>query len=113
MAKSLRSKWKRKMRAEKRVRYGEREDKRLLKMLEAAEELKKKDGQDEVMNAQEEPVIQEENGLMDTSAKAKYSSKTLKDEHGNYPKWVAKRKIQKLKKKPGKVTKEGKKNKKK
>ena len=44
MAKSLRSKWKRKMKAEKRVKYGEREDKRLIKMLEAAEELKKQAG---------------------------------------------------------------------
>ena len=50
MAKSLRSKWKRKMRAEKRVRYGEREDKRLVKMLEAAKELKEQDGSDLVMN---------------------------------------------------------------
>jgi hypothetical protein len=36
MAKSLRSKWKRKMRAEKRVRYGEKEKVRLLNMLDAA-----------------------------------------------------------------------------
>lgn len=36
MAKSLRSKWKRKMRAEKRVRYGEKEKIRLLNMLDAA-----------------------------------------------------------------------------
>ena len=53
MAKSLRSKWKRKMKAEKRVKYGEREDKRLIKMLEAAEELKKQDGQDAVMMTNE------------------------------------------------------------
>ena len=38
MAKSLRSKWKRKMKAEKRIKYGEREEKRLIKMLEAAKE---------------------------------------------------------------------------
>ena len=37
MAKSLRSKWKRKMRAEKRVRYGEKEKARLIKMLDQAE----------------------------------------------------------------------------
>ena len=40
MAKSLRSKWKRKMRAEKRVKYGEREDKRLVQMLKMAGDLK-------------------------------------------------------------------------
>ena len=35
MAKSLRSKWKRKMRAHKRVRYGAKENARLMKMLES------------------------------------------------------------------------------
>ena len=34
MAKSLRSKWKRKMKAEKRVRYAEKEKTRLLNMLD-------------------------------------------------------------------------------
>merc|ERR1711981_1448277 len=99
MAKSLRSKWKRKMRAEKRVRYGEREDKRLVKMLEAAEELKKQDGQDQVMQQQEKSEQNEEiipiDGTMDTSTeKSKFSSKSLKNEDGNYPKWMSKRKIQ-------------------
>ena len=37
MAKSLRSKWKRRMKAAKRVRYGEKEKARLVKMLEDAE----------------------------------------------------------------------------
>ena len=113
MAKSLRSKWKRKMKAEKRVKYGEREDKRLIKMLEAAEELKKQDGQDAVMMTNEpkdddkETVITEDS--MDTTAKPKYSSKTMKDEHGNYPAWMSMRRIQKAKKSAkkskGKVTK--------
>ena len=35
MAKSLRSKWKRKMKAEKRVRYGQKERERLEKMLDS------------------------------------------------------------------------------
>merc|ERR1712047_170667 len=101
MAKSLRSKWKRKMKAEKRVKYGEREDKRLIKMLEAAEELKKQDGQDAVMmtNEPKEAVITEEGDSMDTSVKPKYNSKTMKDEHGNYPAWMSMRRIQKTKKK--------------
>lgn len=101
MAKSLRSKWKRRMRAEKRVRYGEREDKRLVKMLEAAEELKKQDGQDAVMGQQENAEETVENDGMDTSIKPKFSAKTLKDEHGNYPAWMSKRRIQKMKKKGG------------
>merc|ERR1711976_172979 len=116
MAKSLRSKWKRKMKAEKRIKYGEREDKRLIEMLEAAEELKKQDGQDAVMNdnepeQKEETVVED---TMDTTVKPKYSSKTLKDEHGNYPAWMSMRRIQKAKKKAakkgsGKVTKRNKK----
>lgn len=36
MAKSLRSKWKRKMKAIKRVRYGQKENDRLIKMLKDA-----------------------------------------------------------------------------
>ena len=104
MAKSLRSKWKRKMKAEKRVKYGEREDKRLIKMLEAAEELKKQDGQDAVMmtNEPKVAVITEEGDSMDTSVKPKYNSKTMKDEHGNYPAWMSMRRIQKTKKKSAK-----------
>ena len=41
MAKSLRSKWKRKMKAVKRVKYGEREKKKLEKIVANAEERKK------------------------------------------------------------------------
>ena len=49
MAKSLRSKWKRKMRAEKRIKYGEREEKRLVQMLKMANDLKEQDGSDLLM----------------------------------------------------------------
>ena len=41
MAKSLRSKWKRKMRAVKRIRYGEKEKARLEKMLKDFKEQEK------------------------------------------------------------------------
>lgn len=91
------------MRAEKRVRYGEREDKRLVKMIEAAEELKKQDGQDSLMvqeqNDNHEEIVDAD--TMDTSVKPKFSTKSLKDEHGNYPAWMSKRRIQKMKKKGG------------
>ena len=103
MAKSLRSKWKRKMRAVKRENYGEREHKKLVKMVEAAEELKKNDGQDSVMVEDKIDIENtDKNGdseQMDTSAKLKYSKKSLKDEHGNYPVWMSMRKIQNQKKK--------------
>ena len=83
MAKSLRSKWKRKMKAVKRVRYGERENQKLVKMIEAAEELKKVDGQDSVMVEDKielnSTATTEKNGdEMDISVKAKYSKKSLK-----------------------------------
>merc|ERR1711953_344830 len=126
MAKSLRSKWKRKMRAEKRIKYGEREDKRLVQMLKMANDLKEQDGSDLLMkpstdNTEETPettvdTIVDENA-MDTSVKAKYSKTTLKDKDGNYPKWLSSRKIQKLKSKgkkssAGKVSKKNKNRKK-
>ena len=41
MAKSLRSRWKRKMRTIKRVRYGEKENKALEKMIKNTDERKK------------------------------------------------------------------------
>ena len=62
MAKSLRSKWKRKMRAEKRIKYGEREEKRLVQMLKMANDLKDQDGSDLLMkpstdNTEETPEV--------------------------------------------------------
>ena len=62
MAKSLRSKWKRKMRAEKRIKYGEREEKRLVQMLKMANDLKEQDGSDLLMkpstdNTEETPEV--------------------------------------------------------
>ena len=62
MAKSLRSKWKRKMRAEKRIKYGEREEKRLVQMLKMANDLKEQDGSDLFMkpstdNTEETPEV--------------------------------------------------------
>jgi hypothetical protein len=41
---------------------------------------------------------------MDTTVKPKHSANSLKDEHGNYPVWMAKRQIQKKKKGSGKKT---------
>ena len=58
MAKSLRSKWKRKMKAEKRVRYGQKERDRLEKMLasyEAEEKERQEQKEKEVM--EHEPQV--------------------------------------------------------
>merc|ERR1712195_112616 len=121
-AKSLRSKWKRKMRAEKRVNYGERENKKLVKMIEAAEELKKENllGNKVVLNSKGQDGVMGEDKIelelantlantnkkfvdpdtMETNEKAKsVSTKSLKDEHGNYPVWMSMRRVQKQQKK--------------
>ena len=100
------------MKAEKRIKYGEREEKRLIKMLEAAKELKEKDGDDKVMeptmveSENKEKIPADDEHAMDTSAKAKYSLKTMKDESGNYPKWMSNRRVEKMKKKNAKAKKQ-------
>merc|ERR1711879_855374 len=87
MAKSLRSKWKRKMRAIKRVRYGEKERAVLEKMLDEAK------ASGELKTAQE---IKDDS--MDTTVKSAHSHTSYKNEDGNYPKWMSKRKVEKIKK---------------
>jgi len=87
MAKSLRSKWKRKMKAIKRVRYGEKERVVLEKMLDDAK------ASGSLKTAQE---IKDD--AMDTTAKSEHNHATYKNEHGNYPKWMSRKKVDKLKK---------------
>jgi len=124
MAKSLRSKWKRKMKAVKRVRYGEKEAKMLNKIVEGAKERR------EEMEKEHDPQTlgelmakagyvlrkDKEGGEADTSMEVAdggdkkatgsgVSGKTLKNEHGNYAPWVSKRKIAQIKSKKNKTTK--------
>ncbi|KAL0808810.1 hypothetical protein ABMA28_012487 [Loxostege sticticalis] len=122
MAKSLRSRWKRKCRAVKRERYAVKELSRLKKMLGIKEEekvtesevmesdqvifldagaiknAKKKakpdvdDDEDVEMSSDDEKVeVDGENGK-----KRIFSTKTLKDQNGQYPVWLHKRKIAKM-----------------
>jgi len=85
MAKSLRSKWKRKMRAVKRVRYGVKEKAMLEKMVSQS----KKSEDVEMKTAQD---------IKDAQAiKSEFSSKSFKNKDGNYPKWMSKQKIKKIK----------------
>lgn len=125
MAKSIRSKWKRKCRAIKRERYAVKELARLKKMLGVKEEekvtesevmesdqvifldagqiskkKKKKEepkaapekDEDVQMSSDDEKIeVDGENGK-----KRVFSSKTLKDQNGQYPVWLHKRKIAKL-----------------
>merc|ERR1712141_416074 len=121
MARSLRSKWKRKMRAVKRVRYGEKENKVLDKMIKNTEDRKKiletvtesckmlrcnignctlKHGP-QPLGEPSLDVVTTGDDKMDESGKPKvYSAKTKRDERGTYPAWMSKRKIQGLKTKP-------------
>merc|ERR1711973_116640 len=117
MAKSLRSKWKRKMRAVKRVRYGEKEAKMLNKIVEGAKQRREemeKEHQPQPLG-EEAPADGDQNAkdiengdpsmeVVD-GKKSAVSGKTLKNEHGNYPVWVSKRKIAQIKHKKNKTTK--------
>ncbi|XP_047542780.1 protein LLP homolog [Vanessa atalanta] len=121
MAKSIRSKWKRKCRAIKRERYAVKELARLKKMLGIKEE--EKVNENEVMESdqvifldagkigkkkkEEKPPEEEEDVEMssddekvevaaDNGKKRIFSTKTLKDQNGQYPVWLHKRKVAKL-----------------
>jgi len=106
MAKSLRSKWKRKMRAEKRIRYGEKERAKLEKMLESYKNEKSRDGNEKEAEMKDESktdeiievlaIGEEQVEKMDTRTRA-HNSKTLRDENGTYPVWMSVKKIQKSK----------------
>ncbi|KAJ8706650.1 hypothetical protein PYW07_012728 [Mythimna separata] len=150
MAKSLRSRWKRKCRAVKRERYAVKELARLKKMLGVKEEDKpaeitteevmesdqvifldagaiskkaekknKKKAQEEAEKAAaaaEEDVEMssddEKIEVDDDGKKRVFSTKTLKDQNGQYPVWLHKRKIAKINKVGKKNTKKRSKNKK-
>ncbi|CAL1263412.1 unnamed protein product [Larinioides sclopetarius] len=128
MAKSLRSKWRRKMRAIKRERYAVKELKQLKGILENPENkdvdmseictvLKKNDIQNlekkETTENNESVEVSVESGSMDVDQQSsKYHPKRLTNEHGTYPIWMNQRKIRKHKAKLNRVHKKAKKNKK-
>jgi len=87
MAKSIRSKFKRKMRAEKRVRYGAKEKAKLVAICEKA--AKEESNLVEMKSASEVQEV----------AKSKHNHRTFKNEHGNYPKWMSRKRVDHIKKK--------------
>ncbi|XP_051911570.1 protein LLP homolog [Hippocampus zosterae] len=107
MAKSLRSKWKRKMRAEKRKKNAPKEMARLKQALGLG-----KKGEDAVMSdvqeiatvvpvekiKKEADVVTEGDGNDDGSMDldSKRNKKTLLNEHGQYPVWMNQRQAKKL-----------------
>uniref|UniRef100_A0A023GE02 Protein llp n=1 Tax=Amblyomma triste TaxID=251400 RepID=A0A023GE02_AMBTT len=112
MAKSLRSKWKRKMRAKKRERYSVKELAKLKEMLAAADSKNDTEMSDMCTVVDAKQVTErtfesgeladiqadDQTGTMDIDKPVrKYDPKTLRDEHGTYPVWMSPRAIRKLK----------------
>ncbi|XP_054715214.1 protein LLP homolog [Uloborus diversus] len=111
MAKSLRSKWKRKMRAIKRTRYAVKELKQLKSILGKSENNDSEMSEictvlptgtlSSRSNVKKESTTSENNVGADVmevdTPKPKYHPKLLKNEHGNYPVWMNQRAIKKHK----------------
>lgn len=107
----MRSKWKRKCRAIKRERYGAKELERLKKTLgidektgdvemaeisEIATVVDAKDIKESSKTKESEKT--ENTEMMEVDSGRTYNKKTLKDQFGNYPPWMNRRKILKFKK---------------
>lgn len=104
MAKSLRSKWKRKMRAEKRKKNAPKELSRLKSILKVDGDVLMKDVQEIATvvapkRCQEKMQCAVEDGQddMKMETEIKRSTKTLLDQHGQYPVWMNQRQRKKLK----------------
>ncbi|KAF2883460.1 hypothetical protein ILUMI_22702 [Ignelater luminosus] len=131
MAKSIRSKWKRKCRAVKRERYNKKELELLKKTLSndpcnkpsdidmtdvneiatvVDKQTIKKKKQRKASTSVTHDDADEDEMVMDTNAKQRiFNPKTMKDQHGTYPVWMHPRKIHKRKKAgKGKLKKKGK-----
>ncbi|XP_022427316.1 protein LLP homolog [Delphinapterus leucas] len=104
MAKSLRSKWKRKMRAEKRKKNAPKELSRLKSILKVDGDVLMKDVQEittvvEPKHCQEKTqcVVKDETDDMKMETDIKRNKKTLLDQHGQYPVWMNQRQRKRLK----------------
>ncbi|XP_066447665.1 protein LLP homolog [Eleutherodactylus coqui] len=110
MAKSIRSKWKRKMRAEKRKKNAPKELARLkIVLAKANADVLMEDVKDIATvvtaekakeKAKEAEAAEEDPMKMETDAKR--NKKTLLDQHGQYPVWMNQRQRKKLKAQRGK-----------
>ncbi|KAL4224980.1 hypothetical protein ACF0H5_015675 [Mactra antiquata] len=98
MAKSIRSKHRRKMRAIKRENFGKKELERLKGVLEKAKANEDVDMKEIYTEKPIKELKAETIEKMDTSKGVKkYDPVTMKDEHGSYPVWMNQRKIRKRK----------------
>lgn len=101
------------MKAVKRVRYGEKEARMLNKIVEGAKERRKEIEDEKAQTIEHNPQplgdgadIKADEAKMEIGeGKPTLSGKTLKNEHGNYPVWMGKRQIAKIKSKKNKTTK--------
>ncbi|NXU48233.1 LLPH protein, partial [Turnix velox] len=96
MAKSLRSKWRRKMRAEKRKKNAPRELERLKKILSTKADVVMEEVK-EVATVMTPKVVFEQGDDSKMEVDKKRNKKTLLDEHGQYPIWMNSRQKKKLK----------------
>ncbi|KAM5175022.1 protein LLP homolog [Callospermophilus lateralis] len=104
MAKSLRSKWKRKMRAEKRKKNAPKELNRLKNILKVGSDVLMKDVEEIATvvvpkHCQEktQSVVNDEKDDMKMETEIKRNRKTLLDQHGQYPVWMNQRQRKRLK----------------
>ncbi|KAM9388842.1 protein LLP homolog [Phaethornis superciliosus] len=96
MAKSLRSKWRRKMRAEKRKKNAPRELERLKKILGANGDVTMEEVKEVATVLPPEKVLEQgDDSKMDVDNKR--NKKTLLDKHGQYPIWMNSRQKKKMK----------------
>ncbi|XP_008157860.1 protein LLP homolog [Eptesicus fuscus] len=104
MAKSLRSKWKRKMRAEKRKKNAPKELSRLKSILKVDTDVLMKDVHEiatvVVPKHSEEKtqcVVKDDKDDMKMETDIKRNKKSLLDQHGQYPIWMNQRQRKRLK----------------
>ncbi|XP_074798198.1 protein LLP homolog isoform X2 [Natator depressus] len=95
MAKSLRSKWKRKMRAEKRKKNAPKELSRLKNILKANADVVMEEVKEIATVITPEKVKDQDEVKMDTQIKR--NKKNLLDQYGQYPVWMNPRQRKKLK----------------
>ncbi|XP_065536323.1 protein LLP homolog [Lathamus discolor] len=97
MAKSLRSKWRRKMRAEKRKKNAPRELERLKKILGDNAEVVMEEVREVATVLPPQSVPEPPDGDCKMDVDNKRNKKTLLDQHGQYPIWMNSRQRKKLK----------------
>lgn len=104
MAKSLRSKWKRKMRAEKRKKNAPKELSRLKSILKTDSDVLMKDVQEiatvvvpKHCEEKTQCVVTDEKDDMKMETDMKRNKKTLLDQNGQYPVWMNQRQRKRLK----------------